>query len=94
MPDDWCVGDLAVCVDAGVNPAIGRTPDLVLDRIYRVRGFGNLTGGLLLDGATAAYEQWGCGFRSVRFRKIQPPKHEACEPEFVTLVKRKVREDA
>lgn len=88
---DWQVGDLAVCVDAELRtysswPRSGR---LVVGRSYSVRGFRvrNCDGGLnlLMVGENAE----GLGWAEDRFRKIRPDKHEACEDEFITLLKRR-----
>lgn len=90
MSDDWQVGDLALCVDAGLLPwvepgCIYTVADLNTDWL-EIDGLG-----LELAGVDA-----GCGytgFVATSFRKILPDKHEDCEPEFVTLlnrIKRKV----
>jgi hypothetical protein len=91
---DWQAGDLAVCVDAHDNPAF-RPTEVREGRTYRVtqvinHPFRNHAGwpGLLLQGI-----QCDCtnGFDHRRFRKIRPDEQEACEPEFVTLLKRSKR---
>jgi hypothetical protein len=92
---DWQVGDLAVCVDDGPHPQEPDRAGLTLVRtggFYRVSGIGvsefyNCTvltfDGIdgHLDTSTGFYAAW-------RFRKIRPDEQEACEPEFVTLIKR------
>jgi hypothetical protein len=78
---DWQVGDLAVCVKPVANLQSGA--------IYRVvsvccDGSGlNVDGGIPLPGTHA--------FSSGRFRKLRADQHEACKPEFVTLLKRSKR---
>jgi hypothetical protein len=84
---------LALCVDAspprdlcgngGIETSYAR--NLVKGRIYRVTKVvvcqcGNHAG--LGDQAERA------GGSVDRFRKIRPDEHEACEPEFVTLLRR------
>lgn len=97
---DWQVGDLAVCVDAGpcknahelINPH--RQGALVLGKAYLVIGLGRARRerfSLFVKGATAADQDYGFGFSVHRFRKIRPDEQEACEPEFVTLIKRAKR---
>jgi hypothetical protein len=85
---DWQVGDLAVCVDAGHNKMIET------GKVYRVEavrvapaGYSD-TGslGLVLEGICS--NDRGGGYHATRFRKIAPDKPEACEDEFVTLLKR------
>jgi hypothetical protein len=95
---DWQVGDLAVCVDA--EPQAGdfiRDSQLRVGSVYTVTrvllsgGRGDRTAiGLSLLGMRPAGGREG--YCEDRFRKIRPDEHEACEPEFVTLLKRtKVR---
>ena len=93
----WQVGDLAVCVDARANPEISRPGKLVEGRTYHVTAvmvyeplahclYGQETVGLRLGGmATSARDG---AFAASRFRKVTPDKREACEDEFVTLLKR------
>jgi hypothetical protein len=88
---DWQVGDLAVCVDAGPSKFDGRPcplaegvaytiADIVLPGEYRhLRKC--VHGALKVSGSRYYYI-------ASRFRKIRPDKHEDCEPEFVTLLKR------
>jgi hypothetical protein len=100
MSNDWQVGDLAVCVDAQsrVNP----TPTLLVEgRTYRVSGiyapgrrlssdFGSPGYiGLMLEGLRN--DSLSGAFDARRFRKIRPDEHQACEEEFVTLLKRSKR---
>jgi hypothetical protein len=86
---DWAVGDLAVCVDTSV---------ICCNEYAHVghRAFNNL-GTIRITrvsvgpcGCTELF--WaGCppwGGLAKRFRKILPDKHEACETEFVDLLKR------
>ena len=91
---DWAVGDLAVCVDAKGTSTISE------GRVYRVsaiappeRWQSGYTGiGLFLEGiGRPCLNQ---DFRATRFRKIRPDEREACEPEFVQLLKRSKRKVA
>jgi hypothetical protein len=96
---DWEVGDLAVCVDDRPNPVWGPS-GLTMSAVYRVTGvifnpapsslYGREDWGLFLAGIDSGTEDGFCGSR---FRKITPDKREACEDEFVTLLKR-IRENA
>lgn len=89
---EWQVGDLAVCVDVGDAPRNGGIGTagtrFQLGAVYRVIEIRSHwhTGEtvLLMEGQpdTAG---------AFRFRKIRPDKHEDCEPEFVTLLKRSKR---
>ena len=84
---DWQVGDLAVCVE--LNPqspcSLG---NLQVGQAYRVLEVAQEHYGttLLIDGARSGH--FTGHYRAFRFRKIRPDKHEACEDEFVTLLKR------
>jgi len=88
MSDDWKVGDLAVCVDTApcgcgcVNAALrdGAT-FTVSEVIYDDRA----TTGVALNflGTSPGHH---AGFSAVRFRKIRPDEHEACEEEFRILL--------
>jgi hypothetical protein len=91
---DWQVGDLALCVDARPNPFYGKS-GLTEGVIYKVVGavfnpaphalYGEEAWGLFLAEISAEAPE---GFAASRFRKIRPDEHEACEPEFITLLKR------
>lgn len=83
---DWQVGDLAVCVDAGLRQSFGPHLGcgLVLGRIYRVEAIGAPS---IAGLPTLIVSEVGRKIAD-RFRKILPDKHEECEPEFVTLLKR------
>jgi hypothetical protein len=93
----WGVGDLALCVDARPHPFWGES-GLHVGATYRVVGvvynpapsalYGREDYGLFLAGVVSGTEE---GFASQRFRKILPDAHEACEEEFVTLLKRTKR---
>lgn len=95
---NWQVGDLAVCVDVSARGQPLPPRLLVVGRAYRVCAVtaaeswcdGDYDAGLVLEGLRSpAYDG---SYRASRFRKIRPDEHEACEPEFVTLLKRvKVR---
>jgi hypothetical protein len=100
MPDDnaWHVGDLAECIGG-----IGIWSEINYPDIPDIQGPKNgdidrVTGVLFEQGHLCLkLERWPLNdesFIASAFRKIQPPQHEACEPEFVTLVKRKAKEDA
>lgn len=89
----WQAGDLALCVDDRPNPYWGAVP-LKNGGVYRVRAvtgvyYNRLAAAdcpaLLLEGVESDVPR---GFGANRFRKIKPDEHEACEPEFVTLLKR------
>lgn len=98
---DWQVGDLAVCVDCSEfvcasgtkHTAIYAVPvgtvikvaaivPAIIDRGY---GAGEPCGCLNLRNAD------GKGGNLRRFRKIRPDEHQACEEEFVKLLKRSKR---
>lgn len=87
---DWQVGDLAACVNSGKCPKCVNTcplPALDEGRIYTVATITSDEQGLLFDLAEFGRDpDWG--FCAEHFRKIRPDEHEACEPEFVTLLKR------
>ena len=92
---DWQVGDLAVCVHAGRLPHIKGAD--VTDRIreggvYRVEGAWvdtyDYVPVLLLEGVRSVDDLARGALAAERFRKIRPDEHKACEPEFVTLLKR------
>lgn len=88
---DWEAGDLAVCVrdgtirtpeftHRGLGLAKGRTYKIVNCAIHEPTG--QLC--LWLEGVASRD-----GSLALRFRKIRPDAHEACEEEFVTLLKRR-----
>jgi hypothetical protein len=91
---DWQVGDLAVRVDCECGGGHSRSSTgLKLGAVYRVVGVRpgpflrcRAPCALILaeDHTPTAY----LGICSVTFRKIRPDEHEACEPEFVTLLRR------
>lgn len=96
MSDDWQVGDLAVCVDASDRNGFGLQGPKRLKQgaAYRVRAItppgewrgGSRCAGLVLVGPknSSPLGDW----HPERFRKIRPDEQEACEPEFITLLKR------
>lgn len=94
----WQVGDLAVCVDADPHKDGNMPTELEVGRIYRVNGFARTPRGellLIIRPPHPSFTYRHPGAR--RFRKVDPPKHEACESEFVTLltrIKRKQGADA
>jgi hypothetical protein len=95
---DWAPGDLAVCVTRDpfvcehgcthggmATPALGVVKEVVAVRL-EIMDWGRIAGQPCgcLDMVFAD----GSHGNVVRFRKIRPDKHEECEPEFVTLLKR------
>lgn len=81
---DWQVGDLALCVDdAPVYD--GQPVQVTVGQTYRVGGFSPGRDDIRLHIEVNSYE---LKYYASRFRKIQPDKHESCEPEFVRLLKR------
>jgi hypothetical protein len=93
---DWQVGDLAVCVDASSrHPGNMSSSVLREGAVYTVIGIAPperwITGeygiGLVFAEVRQPVNSDG-SFIATRFRKIRPDKHESCEPEFVTLLKR------
>jgi hypothetical protein len=105
MSDDWAVGDLAVRV-AEQHPesltVTGRAYEVIGFEVPGERSPQNglLNGphgslGLILAGVQnmgrrANGAPWA-GHVASNFRKIRPDEHEACEPEFVTLIRRAKR---
>lgn len=87
--DDWQVGDLAVSVGPTGKPgswtakggprkgSIQRVADLVVGHGWTA---------LLFDGYPAPH--WTRGWNANCFRKVRPDEQQACEPEFVQLLKR------
>jgi hypothetical protein len=96
MSENWAVGDLAECLDNTPAPHERLAGRLEVGRIYRVKRCGIPKGE---DFFCLAFQDIltkpgrGAAFNANRFRKVLPPKHEDCEPEFVDLlnrIKRKV----
>lgn len=88
---DWSIGDLALCVDNGVRYYEPRGNALELGRIYKVGAVGipeTVTYVCLGFRCLPSKKTYGWAFDARRFRKVVGDKHEACEPEFVTLLKR------
>ena len=86
---DWQVGDLAVCVNTRniERPryvSVGGW-ELMIGRTYRVLWVGRDEddGELIIDVGTQTGPKL-----AERFRKVDQPKDEPCEEEFVTLLKR------
>jgi hypothetical protein len=82
---DWQVGDLALCL-ADHGDWVGMSYGAVVKgpengAVSRVIEIGYAGDGL-------KFAEFGHFFHRDRFRKIRPDEHEACEPEFVTLLKR------
>jgi hypothetical protein len=93
---DWAVGDLAVCVDTlrpeEAKPGRSGGDTCRKGAVFTVIGiardaWGNV--GLILDDIRSDHPTGG--YLASAFRKIRPDKHEECEPEFVTLLKRSKR---
>jgi hypothetical protein len=92
MSDDWKVGDLALCIEDAPCPHWGPSP-------YR-RGQSYTVAAVVVSPSGVDKGQVGLSLEGIaipgpmnaanaaRFRKIRPDKHEDCEPEFVTLLKR------
>lgn len=83
------VGDLVVCVDDSPCRDPTNFPSISLSkgRVYRVSAVVN---GLLVDGEPP-HDENSCGlwgWDEARFRKVIHDRTEACETEFVTLLKR------
>jgi hypothetical protein len=94
---DWQVGDRAVCVDDSPHPTLGES-GIIRGRAYTIisiRHDGNSKygrGRTAFQLASVNPPWWATkGFDAVRFCKIRPDEQEACEPEFVTLLKRSKR---
>jgi hypothetical protein len=98
---DWQVGDLAVCIDAS-DVGGAADPNYVLleyGRVYNVIGItddgpgswvSDYDGlGLILAEVESTNPEGD--FAAYRFRKVLPDRHEACETEFVDLLKRSKR---
>jgi hypothetical protein len=90
--NDWQVGDLALCVADAPCACCGTPTAAVAGRVYRVTDYYLATRGfwcLSLEGVhpITNTKHWR-GINAARFRKIRPDELEACEPEFVTLLKR------
>jgi hypothetical protein len=93
MSADWQVGDLALCVNDSPCAIYGPVP-YVKGRIYTVASvrFGtDKTTGVQGEGLKMAEIKARYWRRSDCFRKIRPDEHQACEPEFITLLKRTKR---
>ena len=87
---DWQIGDLALCVSARPNPYSGDANPCKAGQVYtvaRVLITTSGTVGLGLVGITFPNCNLNAEVAS-RFRKILPDKHEPCEAEFITLLKR------
>jgi hypothetical protein len=89
---DWAVGDLAVCVKDGAwEFEQCSAPSDVEDKgprkgqMLRVSDVVQMRGEIWLHFPDF---DWCDVYLHSRFRKILPDKHEACESEFVTLLKR------
>lgn len=100
MASDWQIGDLAVCVMRGRQPCPLHAGKIIHRGVALPAGAAKVVGIRmeLLDSGSLAGTQCGCvvldlddGSRGAtwRFRKVRTDAHEACEEEFVTLLKRK-----
>jgi hypothetical protein len=89
------VGDLAVCVDARRSPLTDGAVYTVSACLYHpaLNCLGEFTEWTLLLHEVEPIHGL-MGFCSTRFRKIRPDEQEACEPEFITLLKRSKRKVA
>jgi len=96
MSADWKPGDLAVCVDASGCQGCGEKSSLVRGATYIVDtvAYCPWAGlGLTLVGVSASENDCHlAGFGAHRFRKVVSDKREACEEEFLTLLKRSKQE--
>lgn len=95
---DWQVGDLAVCTKTGAIQCPHfplalhrgeRLPPTTLRVTAITPAAGEISGRLC--GCVVLHFEGGKGGVAQRFRKIRPDEHEACEEEFVTLLKRTKR---
>jgi hypothetical protein len=94
----WQVGDLLVVVPeneraCGCVHRNHTAPDqLVVGRAYQFAGFAAPECRCASGRAVKLYGMRNraphIGYCQGRFRKIRPDEHEACEEEFVTLIKR------
>jgi hypothetical protein len=86
---DWEVGDKALCVESGHSTRQGviYTVSDVWPSGDEFQGVVNITQDDLLLFVELGF--LGDGSNCQRFRKIRPDKHEPCEEEFTTLLKRK-----
>ena len=89
---DWQAGDLAVCIYCDPGPQVDPWEPVVGQTYTVVRvgpldiGWPDGTGLDFQDDPTCGdVKMWDAGW----FRKIRPDKHEACEDEFITLLKRR-----
>lgn len=94
MSAGWKVGDLALCVDDGPC-ACGCGGEYAAHHItvksgqpYRVALVLPWGGDVYLGMWGDAVDEYGVSGNARRFRKILPDERQACEPEFVTLLKR------
>lgn len=92
----WQIGDKAVALGQGSCGFCGPTDDHrigkgdVLTVVGVIPSWPGLPADLDFDEVPSADEPW-C---SCAFRKIIPDQHEACEEEFVTLLKRTKRKQS
>ena len=86
---DWQVGDLALVVGAKLGPGDWRCKGgPKAGCVVVIEGVIPGPGWLALVPAGYRSTHFTRGWGSESFRKIRPDEHEACEPEFVTLLKR------
>ncbi len=101
MSAGWEIGDLALCVVGGhiacptsnghyggKNPPLGAISKVIAISPAMV-GMGGVPARQC--GCLSLHFPDGSLGHVGRFRKIRPDEHEACEPEFVTLIKRAKR---
>ena len=84
---EWQVGDLAVYVDNrdALTGKISPVASFEIGHVTRV------TAVFAVGSTPMLYVEGGKnvnGYRASRFRKIHPDEHQACEPEFVMLLRR------
>lgn len=96
----WQVGDLALCVDAAPCRCCAAALPVTEGKIYEVlevylgRNLRGVEGAYLVlagVGLSIPTHPIAKGLSANRFRKVLRDKHEACESEFVTLLKRSTK---
>lgn len=87
---DWAVGDLAACINKGgwIDGSTGKPAQgMPYGWVGQVIRVWDQVGSTMLVFETGNPH----GYSARQFRKIRPDEHGACEPEFVTLLKRTKR---
>ena len=92
---DWAVGDLALCVDDGIIMCRGIVHGgMNAPKRGAILRVSEITAGLYAGnppspcGCLTIHFSGSLMAAHIRLRKILPDKHEPCEAEFVTLLKR------